>query len=72
MARGCWRTPIEARSTSCSKTAMVGPAGGTRYGQGVSSAGMRKQVSKRLTRAYYLARKGLAEILRWTQVLIEE
>jgi hypothetical protein len=29
-ARGCVRTPIPARSTSRSRTAMAGPAGGTR------------------------------------------
>ena len=37
MARGCWRTRIPARSISRSRTATVGPAGGTRCGRCVSS-----------------------------------
>ena len=39
MAPGCWRTRIPARSTLRSRTATVGPAGGTRCGRCVSSAG---------------------------------
>src|SRR5882672_5891221 len=39
MAPGCWRTRIRARSTSPSRTATVGPAGGTRCGRCESSAG---------------------------------
>jgi len=35
----CWRTRIRARSTLRSRTATVGPAGGTRCGRCVSSAG---------------------------------
>jgi len=37
--RGFWRTPIPARSTSPSRTAMVGPAGGTRCARCGSSVG---------------------------------
>ena len=39
MAPGCWRTRIPARSTLRSRTATAGPAGGTRCGRCVSSAG---------------------------------
>ena len=38
-APGCWRTRIPARSTLRSRTATVGPAGGTRCGRCASSAG---------------------------------
>ncbi len=44
MARGCWRTRIPARSTLRSRTAMVGPAGGTRCGRCVSSVGTNDRV----------------------------
>lgn len=45
MARGCWRTLIPARSTSRSRRAMVGLAGGTRYGRCVFSAGTGGQLA---------------------------
>ena len=44
MAPGCWRTRIPARSTLRSRTATVGPAGGTRCGRCVSSAGTSRQL----------------------------
>src|SRR5262245_46742762 len=45
MVRGCWRAPIRATSISYLKTAMVGPAGRTRYGRCVSSAGTSNQAA---------------------------
>ena len=44
---GCWRTRIPAKSISCSKTATVGPAGGTRYGRCASSTGTGPQPTDR-------------------------
>jgi hypothetical protein len=50
MARGCWRTHIPAKSISCLKAAMVGPAGGTRCGRSVSCAGTGNQLAERTLR----------------------
>jgi hypothetical protein len=49
-ARGFWRTPIPAPSTSRSRTAMVGPAGGTRYAT--------RAAGPRLVRAMMLTLRG--------------
>jgi hypothetical protein len=49
-APGGWRTPTPARSTSRSRTAMVGRAGGTRCGQCASSAGTGNRLAERPAR----------------------
>ena len=53
--RGCSRTRIPARSTSRSRTAMAGPAGGTRSGRCVCFAGTSDQVAERPFRGFGVA-----------------
>jgi hypothetical protein len=59
-APGCWRTRIPARSTLRSRTATVVPAGGTRCGRCVSSAGTSSQVSHRISSILCTAPSGRA------------
>jgi hypothetical protein len=74
MAPGGWRTLIAARSTLRSRTATVGPAGGTRCGRCVSSAGASSPRPEPPSIAF-LARRGILplscprrrkEVMRWS------
>jgi hypothetical protein len=51
MAPGCWRTRIPARFTLRSRMATIAPAGGTRCGRCVSSAGTSTPLPKPKSRA---------------------